>query len=426
MKHLIKIGDLAAIVVFGVSPAIAADAASPQATTLSEAISEGKSLTNFRLRYEYVDQDGKTENANAWTLRSLIGWQTKPFHDVSVAAQVIGVSPLNNEYNDSNKGVSEPGKGNYPVVLDPENYGINQLLIEWSGIPKTKVRLGRQSVKLDNVRFVGNVEFRQVMQVYDGVAVENKSLPNTDIYLAHFGRVKQINTLLRDGNFELANIKYKFTPTESLAGYAYFVDWDSAQLAATSPATSNKTFGLRLNGDRKLNEKWKVLYTAEYAKQDNYKDGNSNIDNYYYLVGAGAGYGNWYARLDQELLSGNSKGKAFQTQLGTNHLFQGWTDLFLTTPNEGIQDTFITAGGKLMKIDLKAEYHWINSDRDFAKVGGGTSNQYGKEFDVSAAYSYNKQLSGKVEYANFKEVAQYNGARKRDTEKLWLSVMYAF
>lgn len=426
MKYLTKIHALVAIAVLGVSPAMAADAPPAQAATLSEAITEGKPLTNFRLRYEYVDQDGKSENANAWTLRSLIGWQTKPFHDFSVTAQLIGVSPLSNDYNDMDRGISDLGKANYPVVADPENYGINQLFLEWSSISNTKIRLGRQSVKLDNVRFVGNVEFRQVMQVFDGVALENKSLPNTDIYLAHFERVKQINTLLHDGNFEIANIKYKFTPTESLTGYGYLVDWDSAALAATAPSASNKTFGLRLNGDRKLSADWKVLYSAEYAKQDNYKEGSTSIDNHYYLVGVGAGYGGWYARIDQELLSGNNKGKAFQTQLGTNHLFQGWADVFLTTPNEGIQDTFITAGGKLMSVDLKAEYHWINADRSFTKVDGGTGDRYGEEFNVSAAYAYNKQLSGKFEYANFREDDQYNGARKRDIEKLWLTVMYSF
>lgn len=425
MNRTLNLCLLAALAAMYALPTLAADAAkATEPATLMEAITMGKPMTNFRLRYENVDQDGKSENANAWTLRSLIGWQTQKFNNFSFAGQIIGVTPFNDQYNDLKNGVSDPSKVNYPVVADPENYGVNQLFMEWSGIPDTTIRAGRQSVKLDNVRFVGNVEFRQVMQVFDGIALENKSLPNTDIYLAHFEKVKQISTKLQDANIEMANIKYKFTPTESLVGYGYLVDWNASALEANS----SQTYGLRLDGARKVSDDWKVLYTAEYAKQDDYKGGSALIDNHYYHVGAGAGFGKWFARVDQELLSGNGQGKAFQTPLGTNHLFQGWADVFLTTPNEGIRDTFITAGGKLMDVDLKAEYHWIDSDRDFAKIGGGLGSNYGNEFDVSAAYAYNKQVSGKIEYANFQEEDQYKttASRKRDIEKLWLTVMYSF
>jgi hypothetical protein len=171
-----------------------------------------------------------------------------------------------------------------------------------------------------------------------------------------------------------------------------------------------------------------VLYTAEYAKQDDYKDGSRLIDNDYYRVGAGAGYGDWFLRIDQEKLSGNSDNKAFQTPLGTNHIFQGWADVFLVTPNEGIEDTILIAGGKVMDATIKAEYHFINSDRNFAKVGGGTGDKYGKEFDLGVYYKFTKQISGSVEYANFKEDDEYvkTASRKRDTEKFWLTAIYAF
>ena len=417
----------AAAIGFGFSlgsfaPSAYAVEAAEQAASLSEAVTQGKSLSSFRLRYEYVDQAGKDETADAWTLRSLIGWKTKPFHDFSVAAQLICVSPLNHQYNDLDKGVLDPDKLDYPVVADPEDYDINQLYLEWSGLPSTKIRLGRQAVFLDNWRFVGDVRFRQVMQVMDGIALENSSLPDTEIYVAHFERIKQITTKRQDVNVELMNVKYRFTPSESLTGYGYLVDWNGSDLEANS----SKTFGLRLDGVRKVSEHWKLLYTAEYAKQDDYKDGHSDIDNHYYRVGAGLGRGDWFLRIDQEKLSGNSRGKAFQTPLGTNHLFQGWADVFLTTPKEGIEDTMLIAGGKFMGVTLKAEYHWIDADRSFAEMGGGRGDRYGEELDLSAGYSFGKQLSGLVEYANFREKDQYAGARKRDIEKLWLTLLYTF
>lgn len=66
-------------------------------TTLMEAITMGTPMTNFRLRYENVDQDGKLDESNAWTMRSLIGWQTKPFHNSPLAE--IQTSLINRSLN---------------------------------------------------------------------------------------------------------------------------------------------------------------------------------------------------------------------------------------------------------------------------------------------------------------------------------------
>lgn len=429
--HKTKLRLLVALACGGMlAPALAAEApAAPAApTTLMEAIKGGKPMTDFRLRYEGVDQDGKSEDADAFTLRSLIGWQTAPFHDFSVAAQIINVGVLNDDYDNFDKGVVEPGKANYPRVVDPDDTDINQLYLEWTGLKNTKLRLGRQSVKLDNVRFIGNVEFRQVMQVFDGVALENKGLlPDTSIYLAHFERVKQITTKYQSANVDIANIKYSFSPSESLVGYGYFIDWDGTALKASS----SRTLGLRLDGAHAINPDWKLLYTAEYAKQDDYRDGNKNIDSHYTRLGAGAKFGDWYARIDHEILSSNDGLSAFQTPLGTNHLYQGWADVFLATPAAGIKDTFVSFGGKVMDVQLSGEYHFIKSDEDFTTPAGvSTGDKYGKELDLAAAYKY-KQWLGKVEYARFREddvlgASLVAASRKRDIEKLWLTVMYTF
>lgn len=404
-----------------VTPVFATETDAP-ASSVAEAITQGKSISSFRLRYEYVDQAGKDETADAWTLRSLIGWQTKPFHDFSVTAQLIGVSPLNHQYNDLDKGVPDPGRLDYPVVADPEDYDVNQLFLEWTGLSANKIRLGRQAVFLDNWRFVGDVRFRQVMQVMDGIALENRSLPDTEIYVAHFERIKQITTKRQDVNVELINVKYRFTPTESLTGYGYLVDWNGSDLEANS----SKTFGLRLDGARAVHDDWKLLYTAEFARQDDYKRGHRDIGNDYYRFGAGFGRGDWFLRVDQEKLSGSRDGRAFQTPLGTNHLFQGWADVFLTTPAEGIEDSMLIAGGKVRGVTFKAEYHWIDADRSFAEMGGGRGDRYGEELDLSAGYSFAKQWNGLVEYANFREKDEYAAARKRNIEKLWLTLMYSF
>lgn len=430
LSHKALLGTLFAVSFpASAEPAATAGAAPAAPYTFLDSVHSGKHLTSFRLRYEWVESDAPvhTRNANAWTLRSLVGWQTAPWHNFSIAAQAIDVSALQEDYDNRDKGRAEPGKGAYPPVVDPDLTDINQLFVEWTGIRNTKVRLGRQSVKLDNVRMVGNVEFRQVMQVFDGIALENKGLlPKISLYLAHYTGLRQVNTQYQSANVEMVNVRYGLSPSENLVGYAYLIDWNDAPLTTTS----SKTFGLRADGARILNPDWRVLYTAEYAKQDDYKDGNSNIDSHYLRLGGGAQYGTWYLRLDHEILSSNDRLSAFQTPLGTNHLFQGWADLFLTTPNAGIQDTFLSFGGKLWGVQLVGEYHIIKSDEDFRTtgdpLGAFSGDTYGKELNLAATYSYGKNWLARVEYASFKEDDPLVGARRFDTDKLWIMGMYTF
>ena len=449
MNRLLNTCTLAAIAALCTVPALAEDApvAPPPPASLLEAIKAGKPMTNFRLRYEQVDQDGKTENANAWTLRSLIGWQTAPFNNFSIGVQLINVTQFNDDFYDGTNNIfgssvaTPANKTKFPLVVDPDYTGINQLFLEWTGLPDTKVRFGRQSVKLDNVRFIGNIEFRQLMQVFDGIAIENKSIPEVEIYAAHFEALRRITgQYLSGGNVDIVHAAWKYSPTESLTGYGYFQNMPlngfnpySNNARTTFGGTgfadnSNKTLGLRADGSHKINDDWRVLYTAEYAKQDDYRGGNDLIDAHYYRVGAGAGFGDWYARLDRELLSSNDGKYGFQTSLATNHLFQGWADAFLITPKQGIKDTFISFGGKVFGVQLLGEYHWIDSDEDYARFGGGMGDKYGKELDLSIAYPFTKHINAKLEYANFTEDERIAAAtaRKPDLEKLWLTVMYTF
>lgn len=397
-----------------------ADAA-PEAESFKDALTGGKLSGNLKFRYEYADQDGFSETAEAWTLRSLLGYETKSFHGFSVNAEVYAMTPFNDDYNDLKKGDPIASRRVYPVIADPEDYDFHQLYVQFKN-KEHQLRLGRQSFILDNWRFIGDVRFRQNWQVMNGLSYVNTSLPKTTISAGHFEQVKQITTKIQNANVDIVNAKYAITPTTSITGYGYLIDWEGRALAATS----TKTFGTRLTGAEKISDTWKALFTAEYAKQDDYQDGSQNIDNYYYWVGAGLDYQGWFLTINQEKLSGNNNGRAFQTPLGTNHLFTGWTDLFLTTPNQGIQDTILIAGGQWMGATIKAEYHMIDSDRDFAKAGGGTGNSFGKEFDLGVYYKFNKQVSGSVEYANFQEDDIAATGRKRDLERVWLTAIYSF
>ncbi len=441
--------------------------------TFMDAIKTGKNMTSFRLRYEYVDQDGlqpgtyadgaanptgtsDLKAANAVTLRSLIGWQTAPYHNWSFAAQLTNVSKLNDDFNDGTNGVringasNESDKINYAKVVDPDYTDVNQLFVDWTGVKNTRVRVGRQAVNLDNVRFIGDIAFRQNTQVFDGFSLLNKSIPDTEIFLAHFDKVRQIFTTHRSGDLEIVNAKYRISPTEFLVGYAYLSDFENLGLgnawfgtgaANTAANQSNKIFGLRLDGTHPFTPNYRAHYTAEYAKQSDYSGGDSRIDAHYYKLGGGFGIDNFNMRIDQELLSSNNGRYAFQTPFGTNHLFQGWVDKFLVTPREGIRDSFVTATYRYGDFLFFADYHLIDADKDFYTVGSGSTrngNRYGTEWNAAVTWNVDKNWMTKLEYGKFSEDDHFAAAanttsnaagtrgRIRDTEKLWLTAMYTF
>ena len=382
-----------------------------------EAVTGGKLLLNLRPRYEYVDLATKPENAKAFTLRSLVGWETKPYKGIGITVQAINVAHITDDFNDD---PTKNAASRYPLVADPDDTDFNQVYLDYTGLPNTRFRLGKQSIKLDNVRFMGNVEFRQVMQVFNGITVENKSIPNTEIYVAHLERVKSIFGLQRQAKIEILHGAYKFTPNDTLIAYAYFQDDPKlAGAAANVTDLSNRVIGIRADGGHPFGEKFKLLYTAEYAKQNAYADGDDKIDADYLRMGIGPKWGDWFVRIDYEKLASNNGDYAFQTPLGTNHLFQGWADHFLTTPRQGIKDTFLTAGGKIGKATLIVEYHRYKSDT------GGIN--FGDELDFSVAYPFTKQLSGKIEYAGFQEKDILAGAaRKPDLTKIWVTLVFNF
>ena len=380
-----------------------------------EAITEGKLLLNLRARYEHAEQDGKPEDANAMTLRTLLGWESASYRGFIVTGQMIDVGRANDNYNDTKNGRTQ-----FPVVADPDNTDINQLYLDYAGLPDTRLRLGKQSIKLDNVRFIGNVEFRQVMQVFTGATLENRSLPDTTLYAGHLERLKTVFGDQQAIRLDIAHAAWEWKPGNALVGYGYFYDSAKTASATGFADNSNRILGVRADGAYPLRGEWKLLYTAEYAKQDRYADGDPRIDADYGHAGIGLGWSVYYVRLDYELLGSNHGQYGFQTPLGTNHVFQGWADLFLTTPPQGIRDTYLSAGGPLCKARWVAEIHDFRSDYG--------SIHYGREFDLGLGYALRKDLAGKIEFADFHEDDGLTpaAARKRDTQRIWLTLVYNF
>jgi len=370
------------------------------------ALTSGKVSFSARARYEAVSEDNTKQDADAYTLRSTLGYQTASFNGLGAFVEFEDVHALGDErFNNF-----QNGHTGYSVVADPVGTEVNQGYFSYNGFD-TEFKLGRQEITYRGApfhRYIGNVLWRQNHQSFDGFSLVNKSLANTTISYAHIENVNTIfgeNSLAKPKNIDMSaeffNVQYSGLTIFDLEGYAYLIENEDAI------ASSSQTFGTRLSGAKAINGDWKVLYTAEYANQSDYKEGSMDDQNYY-LVELGGKYKGWVTKLSYEMQEGNGT-SSFKTPLGTNHAFQGWADIFLNTPNNGLEDMYFTVVGKIMGVKLVGVYHDFETDK------GGIDA--GNEFDLLAEKAFNEHYSIGVKYADYNagDLAGYV-----DTEKFWL------
>ena len=116
-------------------------------------------VAEARLRYEQVDQDGLPLKAQALTARAR-GGLTASSGALSATVVAQGTLAMVDHYFDG-----LDGPANRPLVADPQNVAlyVAQLRYATKGLTVTA---GRQVIKLDDERFVGNVAFRDNAQTF--------------------------------------------------------------------------------------------------------------------------------------------------------------------------------------------------------------------------------------------------------------------
>lgn len=392
------------------------------AETLADALTGGKTSLQMRYRYEWVEQEGISRSASASTMRTQLGYMSGDYHGIGAFLQFEDVRVIGDEhYNSTVNGLTL-----YPTVVDPESTEVNQAYLSYKGLPGTVFKYGRQVITYDNHRFIGDVGWRQNQQTFDAFSVTNTSLPGATISYAHvvdanriFGeRHPTLSDIEMKSNW--LNLAYKGLPFGSIVGYAYFMEFEPGQpLAVTA---SNKTLGLRFDGAIKIGTP-KLLYTAEYAKQDDYADGAVIVDADYALGMLGVDISGIQVKLNYEKLSGDGA-YALQTPFATLHAFNGWADKFLVTPNDGLIDSFVSVGGSIAGVNLLGMYHLYKSDNlDF---------EYGQEFNFLVSWKVHKNLTLLTKYANYQgdknatNLARNSGAPAVDLSKAWLQAEVQF
>ena len=378
------------------------------------ALVSGDLSIGLRPRYEFVDQDGFDEDANATTTRFRLNYKTAKWNNLSAFVEFDHVfNILLSDYN-SGAGTS-PNKGEYPVVADPDGSDLNQFYFDYSSNPAWKWRLGRQRIVLDNQRFVGGVAWRQNEQTFDGFSLTNTSLRNSTLFYSYIGYVRRIfgQTVAAGSNkvdTHLLNAKIKFGEDWSLTPYAYLIDNEDI------PTFSTSTFGARFAGNLPVGE-GKITLLAELATQSDYGNAPVSFDaDYSHLTAAWVGANGLSVGIGFESLGGNSDpGEAFRTPLATLHAFNGWADKFLSTPDSGIDDSYVSFKMPLGKWNLTAVYH------DFAAETGG--GDYGTEIDLSAARKLTDRYGLLLKGAFF---SADSASTIPDTNKLWIMLTASY
>jgi len=402
------------VIVMLMSATAIAAIASPAAAKTGDPIPVGEDLVldimaNARLRYEAVDQDNIAASADAITLRARLAAELKTGH-WSLLAEGEGTAALADHYNDT---IPSNGVEPYPVVADPDTLELNRAQVSWMK-DGTGFTFGRQRITLDNQRFVGAVGWRQNEQTFDALRVQAKThgLKVDASYATSQRTVFGADSPNEhyDGDLVLLNAGGKVAGAD-VSAFAYLVDYE------TRAAFSSQTYGLLVQRAFPASPATKVTILASYARQ---QDFGSNTHDYSVdyvnleLTGARKGFsiGTGY-----ELLGSAGGVAAFQTPLATLHAFNGWADLFLTTPAGGLQDYYVKAGYTPPKppvpgLNFAFQYHRFESD--FGSVS------YGDEWDASAGFKL-----GQV--ALMAKFARYNADQfGSDTSKVWLQAEYGF
>lgn len=370
-------------------------------------------IFDARARYEFVDQEGFSKNANAFTVRARVGAEVTPFEGFSILAEGEFVEGLNNTYNSTTNGRTQ-----YPVVADPDNAELNRLQVSYFTDYGGAI-VGRQRIIFDNARFVGNVGWRQNEQTFDAALVDLGPFEGLKGTYAYVNRVETIfgnESPNGDIDAETQFIHLGYTGLDWLdaVAYAYLIDLEDR------PAASSQSYGLRAVASHEVEDVAAFEVVGEFARQTDYGPNPLSYAASYYHGSIGAKRDGFNLSAAVEVLTGDGT-SGFQTPLATLHKFQGWADVFLATPANGIVDIYGQVGytsgevGPFAKIVAAAIYH------DFSVQNG--SGSLGHEVDLLLKGVINKRVSVTAKYANY---IGPNSGGPADRNKFWFQVDFKY
>jgi hypothetical protein len=390
-----------------------------QVDSLADAVTDGRLSLELRPRYADIWEADSNERGHAWTMRSIVGWQTATFDDFRAVVAGIHTDVVDAHHISTN--APQYGDSQYPLLPDPRETDTNRTYLDYLGLPETRVRLGKQPIRLDNERFFSDVDFRQTPMLFNGLTVVNNSLPDTDVYAALLNRIRTVFATQARTRIWLLRLAYSPGQDQSIAAYGYGLNQPQDGTDTWLSDNSHQVFGLRAEGVVPTALGFDVLYTAEAAHQRHYAGGDPLIEANYWRLGGGmvwprlAGLG---VRVDREVKTSNGGQYGFQTPYEDTYAFNGWALQFTTTPPTGLRDSWLSLRAQPGRFALVAEAH------HFVATYGGSD--YGNELDLRVAYAVTNSLTLKLQHARFHGGQPGGWVEFYDVTKTWLSLTYDY
>ena len=357
--------------------------------TIADAMNSGKFYSDFRLRYESVAQDNALKDASALTLRSRLGFNSGKINGFSATFEVEDSRII---YGQDDFAVPPAGfnTGEYSVIADPETTEVDQMFIKYDA-DDWSAKVGRQVLTMNNHRFVGHVGWRQDRQTFDGVSAAFKPADGLTVDVAYLTQRNRIFAEAADFDSKdfLLNVGYK-TEIGTLKFYSVNLELDDFN------NSENDTFGILVDGKAD-----NISYYAEFATQET---ANNEAD--YYNLTVGTTIEGFSLKAGYEVLGSDNGSYGFSTPLATLHKFNGWADIFLGTPANGLADFSLKVGTKLGKGNFLAAYHSYEAD-----FGG---SDYGTELNFQWVTKFAENYSAGVKAAFYS-----SDGYAVDTDKIW-------
>lgn len=347
---------------------------------------------DIRGRYEYADEEFR-DVSNAWTLRTRAGLLSKKFRGFQGYAEYEGTLAADRE---GYRAASVSGPPNKTVIADPESHELNELWLSYDGFEAVDLKAGRQGINLDNQRYVGTVAWRQNMQTFDAAGITITPLDDLEVYYAYVDRVNRIfgsgdieNPAQRDfyGNTSLLHAAYKGLPIGTLKVFAYFMDLHND----AGDVNSNNSYGASLEGpffDEALD------YYLEYGYQTDGFDNPRDYKTHYFHGKLTAKVGGPHKIAAGYEYLGSDDRVGYNFPLGTNHAFNGYADVFLVTPPDGLQDAYLSYATDLpwgIKGGLYFHHFWNANGRI----------DFGNEYDAVLSKPITRNATALVKYAYY-------------------------
>jgi hypothetical protein len=200
--------------------------------------------------------------------------------------------------------------------------------------------------------------------------------------------------------------------------------------AVVGDPNSCATYGGCFAGNAPVSDEVAFDYRAEFAWQTDYGDSTLRYSADYYNLEGGVNvkpfaFGAGYEDLGSGANTGAGGGRAgFRTPLATLHPFNGWDNVFLTTPANGLRDLYGYAQVTLpAQVPLRFVYHKFDAD-----YGSGN---YGQEFDLIASKKFGKYWTATLEYSSYQGQDAAPGSSLAtvanvDVQKFWAQIEFNF